>query len=62
MKAGSGKALGLKQATVHASGIYNPPLCERWRYNNQHEESAYSRPVNLPDSLSENEALHFAIN
>ena len=25
----------------------------------QREEPAYSRPVNLPDSLSENEASHF---
>ncbi len=62
MKAGSGKTLGLKQATDHAADIYNTPQ-EGLVYNNTlREESAYSRPVNLPDSLSENEALHFPIN
>ena len=61
MKAGSGKTFGLKQATAHAIGIYDTPLLERWIYNNLREESAYSRPVNLPDSLSENEASHFPI-
>ena len=62
MKAGSGKTLGLKQATAHASSIYDTPTPLRCgRYYDQREESAYSRPLNLPDLLSENEATHFPI-
>ena len=61
MKAGSGKTFGLnKQRPTHQVYTTHPPR-EGWIYNNLREESAYSRPVNLPDSLSENEASHFPI-